>query len=103
MLHRITDDTDLVEALLSGTLHTTNPRLNAMLAYADLLTRAPASVRERHVDHLREVGLSDEEILSVALLTSLYNFWNRLAHGLGVPADDWIAPYLRDALGDRSH
>ena len=33
---------------------------------------------------LREVGFSDDNILSITLVTCLYNFMTRLADGLGV-------------------
>ena len=33
---------------------------------------------------LRNLGLSDEQILSVVGITCLFNFMNRLADGLGV-------------------
>jgi len=36
------------------------------------------------VRRLREVGLSDREILNVNLIVSYFNFVNRIALGLGV-------------------
>ena len=48
------------------------------------LTREPANVRESDVEDLRELGLSDEQILSVVGIICLFNFMNRLAEGLGV-------------------
>ena len=33
---------------------------------------------------LRSVGLTDEQVLSTVAITSLFNFMNRLADGLGV-------------------
>ena len=100
MLHQITGDADLVRALVFGEDPPTDPRLNAMLTYADLLTRSPSSVREGDVAGLRRAGLTDEEILSLVLITCVFNFWTRLAHGLGVQPDDWIAPALQQALDD---
>ncbi len=100
MLHQITGDADLVRALVSGENTPTNPRREAMLSYADLLTQSPSSVREEDLAGLRQAGLTDEEILSLVLITSLFNFWNRLAHGLGVEPDAWIAPALQKALDD---
>lgn len=44
-------------------------------------------MRESDVLQLREVGLTDEEILSVVGITCLFNFMNRLADGLGVDID----------------
>ena len=55
-----------------------------MLDFAVKLTREPAKMLESDVQGLRELGLTDEEILSVVGITCLFNFMNRLADGLGV-------------------
>ncbi|NBB99506.1 MAG: peroxidase-related enzyme [Bacteroidetes bacterium] len=60
-------------------------REQAMAAYARLLTEAPTAVTDAHVDPLRDAGLSDRDILDVNLITSYFNFVNRIAEGLGVP------------------
>ena len=44
-------------------------------------------MRESDVLGLRELGLTDEQILSVVGITCLFNFMNRLADGLGVDID----------------
>lgn len=59
-------------------------RHRTMLDYAVQLTREPAAVAETSVQRLREVGFSDEDILDVNLITSYFNFVNRIAEGLGV-------------------
>ena len=41
-------------------------------------------MKESDVQGLRSAGLSDEQILSTVAITSLFNFMNRLADGLGV-------------------
>ncbi len=48
------------------------------------LTRDPAGMQESDVQSLRDLGLSDEQILSTVGITCLFNFMNRLADGLGV-------------------
>ncbi len=60
------------------------PRQRTMLDYAVLLTRRPSAVTEDHVHQLRDVGLSDRDVLDVNLITSYFNFVNRIAEGLGV-------------------
>ena len=55
-----------------------------MLDFATQLTRDPTSMEESNVQGLRELGLSDEQILSVVLITCVFNFMTRLADGLGV-------------------
>jgi uncharacterized peroxidase-related enzyme len=61
-----------------------SPRLRAILDYAALLTRDPAAVTEAHVRPMLNEGLSDEEVLNVNMVTSYFNFVNRIAEGLGV-------------------
>jgi len=56
----------------------------AILAYAEKLTRRSASIEHSDIEALRELGLSDDAILRVAEITSYFNFVNRLADGLGV-------------------
>ena len=56
----------------------------AIVAYAEKLTRSPAATERSDVETLREHGLSDEAILHVAEITSYFNFVNRMADGLGV-------------------
>ena len=60
------------------------PRMAAVLAYADELTRAPERVTDAHVAAMRAQGLTDESILAVNLIVAYFNFVNRIAAGLGV-------------------
>jgi uncharacterized peroxidase-related enzyme len=55
-----------------------------MLEYAVKLTRTPSAVTREDVQALRGHGLSDEAILEVAQVTALFNYYNRLADGLGI-------------------
>ena len=62
-------------------------KTRAMLDYAVLLTKEPTAVTEEAVAALRQVGFSDEEVLTLNLITSYFNFVNRIALGLGVAYD----------------
>jgi uncharacterized peroxidase-related enzyme len=59
-------------------------RLDAILAYAALLTGEPRSVDANHVDALRAVGLSDLDIVDLNNIVAYYNYINRVANGLGL-------------------
>jgi hypothetical protein len=72
-----------------------SPRLEAILNYATLLAREPSAVQEDDLYMLRKAGLSDEEILSVALITCNFSFMTRLADGLGVELDDRLRDKAR--------
>jgi uncharacterized peroxidase-related enzyme len=60
------------------------PRDRAMLEYAVKLTRTPAAVTRDDVRALRAQGLGDEAIHDVAQIAALFNYYNRLADGLGI-------------------
>lgn len=59
-------------------------RQTAILEFADKLTRDPAAMAESDVALLRQVALSDNEIVDLAQLVAYFNYTNRLATGLGV-------------------
>lgn len=59
----------------------------AMLQYAAKLTRSPGSVSESDVEEMRRAGFVDEEILRINLITSYFNFANRIVSGLGIPLE----------------
>ncbi len=61
-----------------------NERELKMVEHAVKLTKEPYNVNEKDIQTLRDSGLTDEEILSVNLVTSYFNFVNRIALGLGV-------------------
>ena len=61
-----------------------NDRERAMLGYAEWLTLDSAAVTDEDVDGLRAAGLSDEDVLNVAMIAAYFNFVNRIANGLGV-------------------
>lgn len=73
-------------ALLSNAdrLETLEPRLSNIVRHAEKLTTAPGAMTESDLGELRAVGLSDRDVLDITLITSYFNFVNRIALGLGV-------------------
>ena len=61
-----------------------DPQTRGMLDYAVKLTRDPTSMQKSDVEALRTLGLSEEQILSTALITCMFNFMTRLADGINV-------------------
>ncbi len=59
-------------------------RTRELVRYAVKLTKRPSEVKEEDILRLRRVGLTDEEILSLNLIISYFNFVNRIVLGLGV-------------------
>lgn len=61
-----------------------SPRTKALLAYAAKLTLDPKDITEDDIKDMRDVGLTDHEILRANLIASYFNFSNRVTLGLGV-------------------
>ncbi len=78
------DDAKVQQVMADHTRVALPPRQRAMLDYAIKLTKAPASVTEADVEALRAAGFTDKDILDINLITSYFNFVNRIAEGLGV-------------------
>lgn len=55
-----------------------------MLDFAVKLTREPSAVTEADVRALRAAGFDDAAIHDVVQITALFNYYNRLADGLGI-------------------
>lgn len=62
----------------------TEPEVRLLLDYADKLTTTPNQISQPIIDELKSSGWRDEDILSVNLIISYFNFVNRIALGLGV-------------------
>lgn len=61
-----------------------DPMEKAVLAYARKGTLEESSVRKKDVDTLREAGLSDVEVLTIATAIAYHNYVLRLAAAFGV-------------------
>ena len=66
-----------------------------MCDYAVKLTRNPEGITESDFVGLRDRWLSDEQIISVVLITCQYNFSNRVTQGLGVEPPPGRSTLLR--------
>ena len=79
-----------------------DPQTRAILDYAVKLTLTPAAMAESDVVGLRSVGLTDEQILSTVAITSMFNFMNRLADGLGVEIPEGREAIMAQWLSDEA-
>ncbi len=59
-------------------------RMKKILEYAVKLTETPQSIQESDIEELKKEELNDNQILDINLITSYFNFVNRIANGLGV-------------------
>jgi uncharacterized peroxidase-related enzyme len=60
------------------------PRLRALLQYAERLALAPGDMNEEHVAQLRALGLDDRTIHDATQVVAYFSYINRVADGLGV-------------------
>ena len=62
----------------------------AMLDFALKLTLRPGDMDRTDVETLRSAGFDDEGVHHITQVTALFNYYNRVADGLGIDMeDDW--------------
>ncbi|MBN1550676.1 peroxidase-related enzyme [bacterium] len=72
-----------------------SPREDRLIDYAIKLTNTPEQMCKSDLIHLKQIGLSDHDILKLNLVVSYFNFVNRIALGLGVSySEDEISGYI---------
>lgn len=59
-----------------------------MLDFAVKLTRSPAPVTRAGAEALSTVGFDDVAIHDIVQACALFNYYNRLADGLGIDPED---------------
>ena len=55
-----------------------------MLDFAVKLTRQPEAICRDDVEGLRRHGFDDDGINDVVQITAMFNYYNRIAEGLGI-------------------
>jgi uncharacterized peroxidase-related enzyme len=56
----------------------------AMLDFAVQITKDATRISPSHLERLRSFGFDDQAILQITLITSWFNYINRVADALGV-------------------
>lgn len=90
---------DAIEAALHARCPETvfGGREAALMCYAEKLTLRPGEMVEADVVMLRDVGLTDAEILEANQIIGYFNYANRLLNGLGVSTEgDVVGYYAQD-------
>src|SRR6266508_1185024 len=59
-------------------------RMEAVLDFAVKLTRTPTDCSRQDVEHLKNLGLTQEEVWDVIEIAAMYNFTNRMASATGM-------------------
>ena len=87
-LSRYWDEEKIKKFVENMEMNVLDDRTREIVRYAVKLTEKPSEVKEEDIFRLRRVGLTDEEILSLNLIISYFNFVNRIVLGLGVEYTD---------------
>lgn len=77
---------DWREAELSETDH-------ALCEFAAKLTHQQQKMCSNDLDRLRKLGLDDRAIHDAVQVIAMFNYYTRLADGLGVQPEDFIPPW----------
>lgn len=77
-------DPSLAEAVASGRFNELAPRMEALCSYALKLTVTPWDMTKDDLEPLRELGMTDRDIVDANQVVSYFNYVNRVADGLGV-------------------
>ena len=88
------NDDALVRAIVADwratPLTSISERATALCRHAEKLTRVPWEVAAEDIDTLRRAGCDDDAIHDLTQVVALFNYYNRLADGLGAgPEPDW--------------
>ena len=84
-LRRHSEDSELASQVLNDyTTADFSEKDRQMLHFAVRMTLEPAGLTQSEVDRLKSAGFEDKDIVSVVLVTCLFNFMNRVASSLGV-------------------
>jgi uncharacterized peroxidase-related enzyme len=69
-----------------------SPADRAMIEFAVKLTRRPGRMTESDVATLRRAGFADGAIHEIVQIAALFNYYNRLAEGLGIDLEPEFPP-----------
>jgi uncharacterized peroxidase-related enzyme len=85
---RLTKRSDVIDAVFAGG---ENPELDehsqAIFDFSAALARTPSAATVEQVAALRDLGMSEGEIVDLVLASSIFGWANRLMHTLGEPVD----------------
>jgi len=77
------DRKHIADNLIKGTITNLTDREAAIVGYASVLTSNPASIAQEDIDQLKQLGISDREILDIAQVAAYFAYANRIVLGLG--------------------
>ncbi len=87
----MTKDAELVSQVKEDyRLADLDTRTRALMDYAVQVTRDAHGVSQKTIDGLREVGWTDEQVLSATHIIGFFNYYTRMVAALGVEPEDFM-------------
>jgi len=77
--------------------------MKPILRYARKLTLSPARISEADAAAIYDSGWADDALYSTALVTALFNFYNRLVEGVGLDLPDGYVPEAAKRLSTKGY
>jgi uncharacterized peroxidase-related enzyme len=95
---------DLVKALLAD-IETAplEAKMKPVLRYARKLTLSPARATEADAAAVYDAGWGDDALYATALVTALFNFYNRLVEGIGLELPEGYVPEAAKRLSSKGY
>jgi len=94
-------DDELLAVVAAGAATVLSPLEDAVVEFAEQVTRDASSVTQADVDRLKALGLTDAGVLDVVLAVAARNFFSRVLDAVGAQPDaefNELPAALRDAL-----
>ncbi|MDC0611662.1 peroxidase-related enzyme [Vibrio sp.] len=79
----ITKSSDVIFSLYSKRHDSLSERDKAIISFADALTVTPPTADNSHIEALKDVGMSQLEIIDLIHAVAIFGWANRLMHPLG--------------------
>jgi uncharacterized peroxidase-related enzyme len=77
--------------------------MKPILRYAKKLTLTPTQVTQGDAAEIYDAGWGDDALYSTALVTALFNFYNRLVEGVGLALPDGYVPEAAKRLSTKGY
>ena len=92
------DEASMVALATDSPSETLDAADHAVIAFAGKVARNASAVCAADVQHLRDAGLSDNEIADIVFAVAARSFFTRVLDGMGVQADSELAQTFEPAL-----
>jgi uncharacterized peroxidase-related enzyme len=85
-LEKMDVSVEQIDAIEEGTVP--DPKLNLVLDFAGIATKAPENITDKHFEKLKSFGYSDKDILEILTVMEMYTGYNKIIVALGLQPED---------------